>query len=245
MAHRCGQTTESTTLWWPEDVRADPTTGLVSAVSPLQDLGKVNKFFADNLLSPVFTLASSPLNIPTQISNQVPPETAIQNNITKPIATLEGFPAGLADLLRDIAGGTSGFAAADATPLTTDPTPGPRKLTNPSITDVPGIITNATTNAGLGKTDPTLGSKSSITDVPGSLTAPQRKSASRLVNLGLNSTDRTDTGGGGRHRLENIGHLASSWTPSTRKLNGQKDSTTPGHTADATSGSNPSDNDEK
>ena len=205
---------------------AAPGTDLVSLVSPIADLGKINKFFADNLLSPAFTLASSPLNIPTQISNQVPPETAIENNITKPIAKLEGLPAGFADLVRDIIGGSSGFAASEAAQFTTDPTAGPRTLS---------------TNADLGKTDPTARSNSSITDVPGSVTgtgAPQRKPAPRLVNLGLDSTDRTDAGG--RHRLENLGNLASSWTPPTRKLNGKRDSAESGGTVGATSGSNPS-----
>ena len=100
-----GEAARSVTQEYKLLAATDPVTGAVTLVAvPLQDLGKINKFFADNLLSPVFTLASSPLNIPTQISNQVPPETAIQNNITKPITTLEGFPAGLADLVRDITG---------------------------------------------------------------------------------------------------------------------------------------------
>ena len=134
---------------------ADPATGVVSPVTALQDLGKINKFFVDNLINPLFTLASSPLNIPTQISNQVPPETAIQTNITVPIQKLQAFPDGFADLVRDILGGASGFAAAEAAPLNAGSTLGSRVLAKPSIT-------------GVSKSDPTLGSTSSITDVPGS-----------------------------------------------------------------------------
>ena len=65
--------------------------------------------------------------------------------------------------------------------------------------------------------------------------AQQRKSGPRLVNLGLDPTARPDTGG--RHRLEDIGNLSSSWTLSTRKLNGKK--STSDDTAGVAAGSNP------
>ena len=212
---------------------AAPTPGLDALVSPLADLGQVNKFFADNLLSPLFTLGSSPLNIPTQLSNQKSVDEVIKANITDPIDKLEGFPAGLADLVRDILGGATGFAAA-----------GSEKLAIPSITGAPGIITKATTNAGTGKTDPTLGSSSSITDLPGFASgddAPQRKTPPRFVNLRTHSEDPTDTGQGGRHRLENISR-SLRFTPPSRKLHEKTESTSTGNPAASNpEGPNPSD----
>ena len=111
----------------------DPITGAVTLFAlPLADLGQVNKFFADNLLSPLFTLASSPLNIPTQVSNQVPLDTAIQNNITVPIQKLQAFPAGLVALIQDIFGGTSMMAASGPNvALAAAPTPGLDALVSP------------------------------------------------------------------------------------------------------------------
>ena len=107
----------------------DPITGAVTLIAlPLQDLGKIDKFFADNLLSPLFTLASSPLNIPTQISNQVPPETAIQNNITVPIQELQAFPAALAALIQDLGGADAMAARGPNVALAADPVTG---LTSP------------------------------------------------------------------------------------------------------------------
>ena len=131
--------------------------------------------------------------------------------------------------MRDILGGADTLTATEAAPVKTDPTPGPKTVDNPSITGVPA----------LGKTDPPLGSKPSITDIPGSVTdagAPQRKSGPRLVNLGPDRKDPTDTDRGGRHRLENLGKLTSSWTPKPRKLHDKKDSTTTGNPAGSNSG---------
>ena len=78
----------------------------------------------------------------------------------------------------------------------------------------------------LGKTDPDLGSNSSVTDAG----APQRKSAPRLVNVRTHSTDPTDTGQGGRHRLENISR-SLRFTPPSRKLHEKTESTSTGNPA--------------